>query len=54
MASETFEKRQKEAARRARKQKKAARLMERRNEKAKTGGKLAEEKPNSRVEMALK
>ena len=37
MASETFKKRQKEAARREKKQKKAARLMERRMEKAKAG-----------------
>ena len=45
MASETFKKRQKETARRERKQKKAARLMERRNEKAKAVTKLAEEIP---------
>ena len=37
MASETFKKRQKEAARREKKQRKAARLMERRTEKAKAG-----------------
>ena len=43
MASETFKKRQKEMARREKKQKKAARLMERR-EKAKAGTQLAEEK----------
>jgi hypothetical protein len=40
MAGETFKKRQKETARREKKQKKAARLMERRNEKAKAGTKL--------------
>lgn len=53
-ASETFKKQRKEAARRDRKQKRAARLMERGNEKAKPGGKLVEEKPNGRVEMALR
>ncbi|HEY7318907.1 MAG TPA: hypothetical protein VIE89_15135 [Candidatus Binatia bacterium] len=37
MASETFKKRQKEMARREKKQRKAARLMERRTEKAKAG-----------------
>jgi hypothetical protein len=37
MASETFKKRQKETARREKRLKKAARLMERRNEKAKAG-----------------
>jgi hypothetical protein len=42
MTSETFEKRQKETARREKKQKKAALLMERRNEKAKAGTKLEE------------
>jgi hypothetical protein len=45
MASETFKKRQKETARREKKQKKAARLMERRNQKAKAGNKLQEEIP---------
>jgi hypothetical protein len=43
MASETFKKRQKEAARREKKQKKAARLMERRTEKAKADTQLGEE-----------
>lgn len=47
MASETFKKRQKEAARREKKQKKAARLAERRNKTEKTGDKLQQEKPNS-------
>jgi hypothetical protein len=47
MASETFKKRQKETARREKKQKKAARLMERRIEKAKAGSKLEEEKPTT-------
>lgn len=47
MASETFKKRQKETARREKKQKKAARLMERRNEKAKTGSKLEAENPKT-------
>ncbi len=42
MASETFKKRQKEAARREKKQKKAARLMERRTEKAKVDPELGE------------
>jgi hypothetical protein len=37
MASETFKKRQKEMARREKKQKKAARLMERRNQKGNAG-----------------
>jgi len=46
MASETFKKRQKEAARREKQQRKAARRMERRNEKARTGSKTQEEKPN--------
>jgi hypothetical protein len=50
MASETFKKRQKETARREKKLKKAARLMERRNEKAKIGSKLEEEQP--KTEMA--
>ena len=44
MATETFKKRQKEIARREKKQKKAARLMERRTERAKAGTQLAEEK----------
>jgi hypothetical protein len=43
MASETFKKRQKETARREKRLRKAARLMERRNEKAKAGTKLEEE-----------
>ncbi len=37
MGNETFKKRQKESARREKQAKKAARLMERRNEKAKIG-----------------
>jgi hypothetical protein len=45
MASETFKKRQKEAARRERKQKKAVRLMERRNEKARIESKVGGEPP---------
>jgi len=40
MASETFKKRQKEAARRERQLKKVARRMERRNEKAMTERKV--------------
>jgi hypothetical protein len=44
MASETFKKRQKEMARREKKQKKAARLMERRNQKASVGTDLQEDK----------
>jgi len=47
MASETFKKRQKELARREKKQKKAARLADRRNTKEKTGDELQEEKPNT-------
>ena len=47
MASETFKKRQKEVARREKKQKKAARLADRRNTKEKTGDELQEEKPNT-------
>ncbi len=43
MASETFKKRQKESARLAKQQKKATRLMERRNERAKTESKPQEE-----------
>ena len=45
MGSETFKKRQKEAALREKKQKKAARLMERRNEKARTESKGGGEPP---------
>jgi hypothetical protein len=37
MGNETFKKRQKESARREKQAKKAARLMERRNEKLRTG-----------------
>jgi hypothetical protein len=44
MASETFKKRQKEMARREKKQKKAARLMERRTERATAGSQLEVEK----------
>jgi hypothetical protein len=50
MASETFKKRQKEAARREKQQKKTARprqMEERRNEKAKTGTKISEANPES-------
>ena len=43
MASETFKKRQKEAAQREKQQKKTARRMERKNEKARTTNKLQEE-----------
>jgi len=46
MASETFKKRQKEMARKEKQQKKAARRMDRRNERAKTEGKLQEDSPN--------
>ena len=46
MASETFKKRQKEAARREKQQKKAARRMERRNEKARTESRIQGENPN--------
>jgi hypothetical protein len=49
MASETFKKRQKETARREKKQKKAARLMERRNEKTKAGTEGEEEQPKPEV-----
>jgi hypothetical protein len=45
MASETFKKRQKETARREKRLKKAARLMERRNQKASVGTDLQEDKP---------
>jgi hypothetical protein len=44
MASETFKKRQKETARREKRLKKAARLMERRNQKASVGTDLQEDK----------
>jgi hypothetical protein len=47
MASETFKKRQKESARREKKLKKAARLLERRQEKAKTGAGLREQPLNT-------
>lgn len=50
MASETFKKRQKEMARREKKQKKAARLMERRTEKAKAG---TEEQNPSTTELEV-
>jgi hypothetical protein len=45
MASETFKKRQKEAARREKQQKKAARRLERRNEKARSESKVEGENP---------
>ena len=45
MASETFKKRQKEAARREKQLKKVARRMERRNEKAMTESKAGRENP---------
>jgi hypothetical protein len=44
MASETFKKRQKETARREKRLKKAARLMERRNQKAGAGTDRQEDK----------
>jgi hypothetical protein len=44
MASETFKKRQKETARREKRLKKAARLMERRNQKTSVGTDLQEDK----------
>jgi hypothetical protein len=44
MASETFKKRQKETARREKRLKKAARLMERRNQKASAGTDPQEDK----------
>lgn len=47
MIDETFTKRPKEMARREKQQKKAGRLMERRNERAKAGNKLGEEKPKA-------
>jgi hypothetical protein len=47
MASETFKKRQKERARQERKQQKADRLRERRNEKAKTDSLLQGEGPET-------
>src|SRR5205823_6926778 len=47
MASETFKKRQKEAAQREKQQKKTARRMERKNEKASTTNKLQEEEPKT-------
>ena len=46
MGSETFKKRQKEAARREKQQKKAARRMDRRGEKARTESQLREESPH--------
>jgi len=52
MASETFKKRQKEAARREKKHQKAARRMERRSEKARTDNKIQEDNPNP-MEPAL-
>jgi hypothetical protein len=47
MASETFKKRQKETARREKKLKKAARLMERRNQKATAGTDRRDDKQES-------
>ena len=47
MGSETFKKRQKESARREKQAKKAARLMERRNEKLRTGNEAPEENPKA-------
>jgi len=52
MASETFKKRQKEAARREKKHQKAARRMERKSEKARTDNKIEEDNPNP-MESAL-
>jgi hypothetical protein len=46
MASETFKKRQKESARKAKQQKKATRRMERRNEKAKNETNISVPNPN--------
>ena len=51
MASETYKKRQKELARREKKQKTAARLAERRNKTEKTGDNPQEEKPNPEERM---
>ena len=47
MGSETFKKRQKESDRREKQAKKAARLLERRNEKLRTGGEVREESPKT-------
>jgi hypothetical protein len=47
MGNETVKKRQKESARREKQAKKAARLMERKNEKAKTGSEFPEENPKT-------
>ena len=47
MGSDTFKKRQKEAARREKQQKKAARRMERRDERTKTESKLQKESPQT-------
>jgi hypothetical protein len=46
LASETFKKRQKEAARREKQQKKAARRLERRNEKPRNETKISGTNPN--------
>jgi hypothetical protein len=46
MASETFKKRQKEAARREKQQKKFARRLERKNEKARGEKQADDEKPS--------
>jgi hypothetical protein len=45
MASETFKKRQKEAARREKQQKKSARRLERKNDKARTESESGGENP---------
>jgi hypothetical protein len=47
MASETFKKRQKEAAGKEKRQKKAARRMERRNEKGRSKSQVSGENPNN-------
>jgi hypothetical protein len=54
MAGETFKKRQKEATRREKQQKKAARLMERRVERAKVVNKHDEETPKPEPAVVAK
>jgi hypothetical protein len=52
MTNETFKKLEKETSRREKRQKKAARLMERRNERARTGNELQEEQPKTKASVS--
>src|SRR5919106_6147637 len=52
MTNETFKKLEKETSRREKRQKKPARLMERRNERARTGNELQEEQPKTKASVS--